>query len=193
MTWDGHRLVELADERLTRGSRDVRTPWIVASDIGVNIQTAGMTTDSSRVRQLRVIVEADDFDAAVTFYRDVLGMSELAAFAEGGDDRVSILDAGRATLEIANPVHKIAIDRVEGVTEKSDRLRLAFEVDDSAGVAEELTTAGARMIAPPTMTPWKSLNARLDAPAGLQITLFQETVDADERAELDGFATDDRR
>jgi catechol 2,3-dioxygenase-like lactoylglutathione lyase family enzyme len=152
-----------------------------------------MTTDSSRVQQLRVIVEADDFDAAVTFYRDVLGMSELAAFAEGGDDRVSILAAGRATLEIANPVHKIAIDRVEGVTEKSDRLRLAFEVDDSAGVAEELTTAGARMIEPPTMTPWKSLNARLDAPAGLQITLFQETVDADERAELDGFATDDRR
>ena len=63
-----------------------------------------------------MIVEADDFDAAVTFYRDVLGMTELAAFAEGGDDRVAILDAGRATLEIANPVHKVAIDRVEGVT-----------------------------------------------------------------------------
>lgn len=152
-----------------------------------------MTTTPSRVRQLRVIVEADDYDAAVTFYRDVLGMSELAAFAEGGDDRVAILDAGRATLEIASPVHKETIDRVEGVTEPSPRLRLAFEVDDSAGVTDDLSGAGARVVAPPVLTPWKSLNARLDAPAGLQITLFQETVDAEQRAELDGFTTDDRR
>lgn len=152
-----------------------------------------MTTNQSRVRQLRVIIEAEDFDAAVAFYRDVLGMSEQAAFAEGGDDRVAILDAGRATLEIASPVHKVAIDRVEGVTGESESIRLAFEVDDTAGVAEELTTSGARMIAPPVLTPWKSLNARLDAPAGLQITLFQETVNAEGRAELDGFATDDRR
>lgn len=149
-----------------------------------------MTNNPSRVRQLRVIVEAADYDAAVSFYRDVLGMSELAAFAEGGDDRVAILDAGRATLEIASPVHKLAIDEVEGVTEPSPRLRLAFEVDDSAGVAAELTDAGARMVAPPVLTPWQSLNARLDAPADLQITVFQETVGAEERAKLEGFSTD---
>lgn len=152
-----------------------------------------MTATPSRVRQLRVIVEADDYDTAVTFYRDVLGMSELAAFAEGGDDRVAILDAGRATLEIASPVHKQSIDRAEGVTGTSPRLRLAFEVDDSAAVTDELTDAGARLVAPPVLTPWKSLNARLDAPADLQITLFQETVGADERTGLDGFSTDDRR
>ena len=75
-------------------------------------------------------------------------------------------------------MHKAAIDRVEGVTEESPRLRLAFEVDDSAAVAEDLTAAGAQVIAPPTMTPWRSLNARLSAPADLQITLFQETVNA---------------
>lgn len=152
-----------------------------------------MTTNPSRVRQLRVIVEADDYDGAVRFFRDVLGMGELAAFAEGGDDRVAILDAGRATLEIASPVHKAVIDRVEGVTEESPRIRLAFEVDDSRTVTEDLASAGARVVAPPTMTPWKSLNSRLDAPADLQITVFQETVDADERMQLDGFATDDRR
>lgn len=148
---------------------------------------------SPRVRQLRVIVEADDYEAAVSFYRDVLGMEELAAFAEGGDDRVAILDAGRATIEIANPVHKAAIDRVEGVTEASPRLRLAFEVDDSARATERLRAAGARVIAPPVMTPWKSLNARLEAPADLQITLFQETVSAEQRTALPGFDTDDRR
>lgn len=152
-----------------------------------------MTTEPSRVRQLRVIVEAEDYDAAVTFYRDVLGMPELIAYAEGGDDRVSILDAGRATLEIANPVHKAVIDRVEGVSEESPRIRLAFEVDDSAAVTDDLDAAGARVVGPPTLTPWRSLNARLSAPAGLQITVFQETVDSEERASLPGFDTDDAR
>lgn len=166
---------------------------MLALHTGVKTDALGMTDEHSRVRQLRVIVEADDFDSAVTFYRDVLGMRELAAFAEGGDDRVAILEAGKATLEIANPVHKAAIDRVEGVTEESPRVRLAFEVDDAAGVAEDLTAGGAQMIAPPTMTPWRSLNARLSAPADLQITVFQETADADERSGLEGFNTDDRR
>lgn len=150
-------------------------------------------TNSPRVRQLRVIVEADDYETAVTFYRDVLGMNEIAAFAEGGDDRVAILDAGRATIEIANSVHKAAIDRVEGVTGESARLRLAFEVDDSARTTEELEAAGAKVIAPPVMTPWHSLNARLEAPADLQITLFQETVTPDQRSGLPGFDTDDHR
>jgi hypothetical protein len=30
------------------------------------------------------------------------------------------------------------------------------------------------MVAPPVRTPWSSLNARFEAPAGLQITVFQE-------------------
>lgn len=140
-----------------------------------------------------MIVEAHDYEAALTFYRDVLGMDELAAFAEGGDDHVAILDAGRATIEIANSVHKAAIDRVEGVTEESPSIRLAFEVDDSARTTDALEAAGARVIAPPVMTPWRSLNARLQAPANLQITLFQETVTTDQRANLPGFDTDDCR
>jgi hypothetical protein len=37
-----------------------------------------------------------------------------------------------------------------------------------------LAAAGAEVIAEPTRTPWNSLNARLRAPAGLQLTLFQE-------------------
>lgn len=33
---------------------------------------------------------------------------------------------------------------------------------------------GAELIAVPTVTPWQSLNARLSAPADLQITCFEE-------------------
>ena len=123
---------------------------------------------------MRLVVEADDYDAAVRFYRDVLGLPEEAAFEGEGDARVTILDAGRATLEIANPAQKRMIDEVEVGRQVAPKMRLAFEVADSAGVTDQLVAAGATLVAQPTETPWRSLNSRLDAPAGLHITLFQE-------------------
>lgn len=142
------------------------------------------------VHQLRVVVHADDYEAAVAFYRDVLGMPELAAFAEGGDDRVAILDAGRATLEIASPEHHRVIDRVEAEGTPSPRIRIALEVDDARGQTRRLVDAGAVLVAEPVLTPWLSLNSRLEAPAGLTLTLFQETRDQATRATLEGFASD---
>ncbi|MEV4640972.1 VOC family protein [Actinoplanes sp. NPDC049548] len=127
-----------------------------------------------KVRQLRLVVEAENFAEAVAFYRDVLGLPEEAAFEGEGDARVVILDAGRATLEIANPAQKRMIDDVEVGRQVAPRLRVAFEIDDTAARAREATAAGATELAPPTVTPWRSLNARLEAPAGLQVTLFQE-------------------
>ena len=56
-----------------------------------------MTDDS--VRELRVCVTAEDYDEALAFYRDVLGLRERAAFSSP-DGRVTILEAGRATLEL---------------------------------------------------------------------------------------------
>jgi predicted enzyme related to lactoylglutathione lyase len=134
-----------------------------------------MTTSEERpVRQLRLVVEAEDYDAAVAFYRDVLGMPQEAAFTGDGDARVMILDAGRATLEIANPAQKRMIDDVEVGSQVSPRLRVALEVDDTVARTAAVRDAGATVVAPPVRTPWNSLNARFDAPAGLHLTLFQE-------------------
>ena len=126
---------------------------------------------------MRLVVEADDYDEAVRFYRDVLGLTEELAIEGGGDARVTILDAGRATLEIANPAQKRMIDQVEVGRQVAPRLRVAFEVTDGAAMTDALTDAGAELIASPRETPWHSLNSRLSAPAGLQITLFQELAD----------------
>jgi lactoylglutathione lyase len=54
------------------------------------------------VREMRLVVTANDDEAAVRSYRDVLGLPERAAY-ESPDGRVVILEAGRATLEIADP------------------------------------------------------------------------------------------
>ncbi len=133
-----------------------------------------MQTDVPRVLQMRLVIEAADYDEAVRFFRDVLGLREEDAFTGPGDARVTILDAGRATLEIANPAQKRLIDDVEVGRQVAPRLRIAFEVADSSSVTEALVRAGAELIAAPVETPWRSLNSRLAAPAGLQITLFQE-------------------
>ncbi|PWK86392.1 putative enzyme related to lactoylglutathione lyase [Lentzea atacamensis] len=125
------------------------------------------------VRELRLVVTAADYDEALRFYRDVLGLEERAAFTSDGG-RVTILEAGRATLEITDPPHAEFIDEVEVGRRVAGHIRVAFEVDDSAAATRELEAAGAEVIAEPTRTPWDSLNARLKAPAGLQLTLFQE-------------------
>src|SRR5262249_46490011 len=102
-----------------------------------------------------------------------LGLPEEAAFSgEGG--HVTILDAGRATLELADPPHAAYVDKVEVGQRVAGHIRICFEVDDAAGAAARLVDAGATLIAEPTRTPWDSLNARLEGPAGLQLTLFEE-------------------
>jgi predicted enzyme related to lactoylglutathione lyase len=129
--------------------------------------------DRPVVHQLRVVVTATDYDEAIRFYRDALGLSEEAAFSSP-DGRVVILDAGRATLEIADPGHAAFIDEVEVGRRVAGHIRLAFEVDDTAAATARLAAAGATVVAPPVRTPWQSLNSRLEGPAGLQLTLFAE-------------------
>jgi predicted enzyme related to lactoylglutathione lyase len=126
------------------------------------------------VLQLRLVVEAEDYDDAVRFYRDVLGLPVEGSFDSDGGASVTILQAGRATLELANPAQKRMIDDVEVGRQVAPRMRIAFEVEDSDGVTRRMAEEGAVVVAPPTETPWRSLNARLDAPAGLHVTVFQE-------------------
>ena len=129
--------------------------------------------DEQSVHQLRVAVTAPDYDEALVFYRDVLGLRVLDAFSSE-DGRVTILDAGRATLELLDPTHAAFVDEVEVGRRVAGHIRLALEVDDSAATTKALAAAGATVVAEPTRTPWNSLNARLEAPAGLQLTLFTE-------------------
>jgi AcrR family transcriptional regulator/uncharacterized glyoxalase superfamily protein PhnB len=131
------------------------------------------------VAQLRVVVQAAAFEQTLAFYRDVVGMPQAEAYEAEGGARVAILDAGRATLEIANPAQVEFIDRVETDGDApSDRIRLALEVADTDAAVARLDEGGAEIEASARVTPWNSRNARLRGPAGLQLTLFQELGDA---------------
>ena len=129
---------------------------------------------TGRVLQMRLVVEAPDYDEAVAFYRDVLGAAEELVVEGDSGERVTILDVGRATLELSNPEQVAMIDQVEVGRRVAPRLRVAFEVADADTVTGELVDGGADLVAEPVITPWQSLNARLEGPAGLQLTVFQE-------------------
>ncbi|HEY1370022.1 MAG TPA: VOC family protein [Gaiellaceae bacterium] len=119
------------------------------------------------VRELRVAVTVADFDEALRFYRDALGLPVVEAW-DGG----VVLDAGRATLELLSSEHAELIDRIEVGERSAGPVRLALEVDDSEATARTLTEAGAKLLGGPVVTPWSHRNVRLRAPDGMQLTLF---------------------
>jgi uncharacterized glyoxalase superfamily protein PhnB len=126
------------------------------------------------VTELRVALTVDDFDAAVAFYRDAVGLEQLADWS-GENGRVVIFSGGHATLELFDESQAAYVDGIEAGRRVSGAVRLALEVPDSDAAARRLVDAGATEVAPPVTTPWGDRNARVQAPDGMQLTLFSST------------------
>ena len=122
---------------------------------------------------LRVVLTVADFDEAVAFYRDALGLEQLADWS-GEDGRVILLDAGHATLELFDERQADSVDRIEAGKRVSGQVRLAIEVEDPDGTVQRLVAAGAVTEGQPVVPPWGGRNARLRTPDGMQLTLFSE-------------------
>ena len=125
----------------------------------------------TEVTELRVALTVPDFDEALAFYRDALGLAQIADWStESG--RVIILDAGRATLELFDAAQAATVDQIEAGRRVSGTVRFALEVADSEAMAERLVAAGAEQEAGPVTPPWGGRNVRVRAPDGMQLTLF---------------------
>lgn len=123
------------------------------------------------VTELRVALTVTDFDEALRFYRDALGLEQIADWStETG--RVIVLEAGRATLELLDERQAETVDAIEAGARVSGTVRLAIEVPDSEEAARRLIAGGGVEVAPPVSTPWGDRNARVRAPDGMQLTLF---------------------
>lgn len=122
---------------------------------------------------LRVVLTVPDFDEAVAFYRDVLGLEQLADWS-GDDGRVILLEVGQATLELFDEHQAESVDRIEAGKRVSGPVRLALEIDDVDETTQRLLAAGATAEASPVFPPWGGRNARLRAPDGMQLTLFSD-------------------
>jgi lactoylglutathione lyase len=123
------------------------------------------------VREVRVVLTVADFDAALDFYRDRIGLDQLEAW-EAEQGRIVLLDGGKATIELVDEGQADAIDKIEVGRRVAGPVRLAFEVDDSEATASRLAAAGAEVVGGPVETPWRDRNVRVSAPDGMQLTLF---------------------
>jgi catechol 2,3-dioxygenase-like lactoylglutathione lyase family enzyme len=125
----------------------------------------------SPVRELRLAVTVENYDEAVRFYRDALGLPVLEEWDNPAGSGV-VLDAGRATLELLSVGQSELVDRVEVGELVSGPIRLALEVEDSEETAKALLAGGADRVGGPVVTPWFHRNVRVRAPDGMQLTLF---------------------
>lgn len=123
------------------------------------------------MNEMRLVLTVDDFDHAIAFFRDRLGLKQVAVWENDGGHAV-LLDAGRATLEIFDQAQAEAIDEIEVGRRVAGQLRVAFETSDSESIAKQLVEAGAEIIGGPVITPWRDRNVRLRGPEGIQLTLF---------------------
>src|SRR5579864_8852622 len=123
------------------------------------------------VEEMRLVLTVDDLDGAARFFRDGLGLKQVAVFENDGG-RGLLLDAGHATLELFDERQAGAIDQIEVGRRVAGKMRLAFRTPDSEALALRLRSAGAESIGVPVETPWGDRNVRLVGPESVQLTLF---------------------
>ncbi len=130
------------------------------------------------VNGLRVAVTAVNFEMVRTFYRDGLGLDPGDLWEEDGAQG-QMFFAGMATLEIFDPQYAEHVDTLEVGERVSGQIRFAFEVPDLKNAIARALEFGGTLVAEAKMTPWGDLNARVQSPDGMQITLYQTSGSQD--------------
>lgn len=124
------------------------------------------------ILELRIALTAADYDQLFDFYTKALGLSPDEIWTNEGTRGV-IFEMGRATFEILDEQASSMVDRIEAGARVSGQVRFALEVPDLDAALERALAYGATQVHEPVTTPWRHYNVRLQAPDGMQITLFQ--------------------
>ncbi len=155
---------------------DVSVPRLVALLTGDypngRYKAQKMLNQPAGVQEVRIALTVENLDQAVTLYRDGLKLPVVLEW-NNPDGRGVILGAPRGTLELIDKQQAETIDRIEAGKRVSGPARLAFEVGDVGSVGDGLIEQGAKQVHEAVDTPWGDHNRRLQAPDGMQITLFQ--------------------
>ncbi len=127
---------------------------------------------TSPIIEFRVALTAQDYNKLVAFYEDALGL-EAADIWTQADNKGVLYNMGRATLEILDENSAATVDQIEAGKRVSGQIRFALEVPDVDIALERSLAKGATLVHESIVTPWGHRNVRLQAPDGMQITLFQ--------------------
>ena len=125
------------------------------------------------IKSFRLVLNVDDLDSALRFYRDALKLKILEAW-DSPDGRGVILELPVSTLEIMDRKNANSVDELEAGVRLNGDIRLGLEVNGLNSVVENLEQHGAKPVHDAVQTPWNSLNQRLETPDAKQLTVFQE-------------------
>lgn len=128
--------------------------------------------EERRIKELRVAITADDFEAAREFYGEGLGLAVVDEWSSEDGSGI-IFSAPRTTVEILDRRQSEFVDEVAAKGRASGHVRLAVETEDVGEAAASLEKSGAKPVGEAVETPWGDMNVRLETPDGLQLTLFR--------------------
>jgi len=132
--------------------------------------------NSSGVSHLRVVLTTREYASLVDFFCAGLGLQTAASWTHDGGRGV-LLELGEGSLEVFDEQYAQFVDGVEVGHVVGGSVRLALQVPDVVAAVERLVKHGGTLVHPPVLTPWGDLNARIESPDGLQLTLFEPKVD----------------
>ena len=132
--------------------------------------------DSGGVLHLRVALTTREYASLVDFFCKGLGIEPAESWTHDGGRGV-LMRMGGGSLEVFDEAYARYVDDLEVGDAVSGSVRLALQVSDVASAVERLVEHGGTLVHPPVLTPWGDLNARVESPDELQVTLF-ETADS---------------
>jgi catechol 2,3-dioxygenase-like lactoylglutathione lyase family enzyme len=123
-------------------------------------------------RELRFAFTFDDYEAALSLFRDVFELETIMNLDSRGARGV-ILRVPSATLELFDRGQGRLVDDIEVGRPLEERVRIAVNIDDLEAATDAVISTGTSPQAAPVDTPWGDRNRRFKTPDGLQLTLFQ--------------------
>jgi len=136
--------------------------------------------DRTYISEMRLVIECADWEQAIAFYRDALGLRQIEGY-QGDSEAQMILDVGRATIELVHP----ELPKVESGASAElssppvPRVRLALRTSRAQAVIERLEKVGAQRVEGPKLNSSETLNVRLTAPDNMPITVFRPLGDSE--------------
>ncbi|MDQ2890338.1 MAG: VOC family protein [Gemmatimonadota bacterium] len=123
-------------------------------------------------------VSAADYDAALAFYGNALGLSIERSWNRGESDRGTLFRAGAALIEILPRSNaRQALKAAHDQPMSNSSVWLYLEVDDVDVAHERLQAHGASVLLPPTDEPWGHRRLRRCDPDGMIVGLFSRSDD----------------
>jgi catechol 2,3-dioxygenase-like lactoylglutathione lyase family enzyme len=120
-------------------------------------------------RLILLVLEVENLDASIHFYRDLLGIPLVSDLDHGGDDRW-ISGAHAATSWHDGAFLHFALYQSKGVVTRG--VQIGFPVDDLEAAHKRLVAAGVRIDHPPRNEPWGK-TARYVDPDGNSVSLTE--------------------